>query len=90
MREERTASATNWLEPVERGMGMFGLFKISFDYYTWKDLVCVSDSSEKLEQRYYTKEKESHYPLYSEEKSKEIRKGRTEEFHYTISEVEVI
>jgi len=69
---------------------MYGLFKISFDYYAWEHLVCVSDSKEKLEQRYDVKEKEYGYPLYNEDKSKEIRRGRTEEYHYTISSVELL
>lgn len=64
---------------------MYGLFRISFDYYCWEDLICVSAVYENLE-RYYS-ENATRYPLYSEEQSEKIKSGRTEEFHYVIKEV---
>lgn len=67
---------------------MFGLFKISFDYYAWEDLVCVSAVKESLEKFY--KENIGDYPLYNKEKSDEIKEGRSEEYHYVILEVKEI
>jgi hypothetical protein len=69
---------------------MLGLFKMTFDYYTWEDLICISDSSEKLVKRYNQKEKESGYPLFDIDKSRYVREGRTEEHHYVICPVEVV
>tara|TARA_R110002020_G_C15873861_1_gene738398 strand:- start:312 stop:515 length:204 start_codon:yes stop_codon:yes gene_type:complete len=67
---------------------MYGLFKMSFDYYCWEDLIGVSDSVDKL--KAYHSDNIDCYPLYSKEKSSEIRDGRTEEFHCVIHAIKVI
>ena len=73
---------------------MYGLFKITFDYYSWTDLVCVSAVRENLE-HYYRDEVKAHpfaekAPLYDKKKSDEIKEGRSEEFHFVILELEEV
>ena len=67
---------------------MYVLERVSFDYYAWHDAICVSESKEKLED--YHRENVSDYPLYDKEKSFDICQGRSEEYHYTIIEIEHI
>jgi len=67
---------------------IYGLFKITFDYYCWEDLIAVSESEESLSSHYKDIEKLHYgYPIYSHEKSSEIRGGRSEEFHFVIMKV---
>ncbi|MCP3702303.1 MAG: hypothetical protein GY954_05140 [Alteromonas sp.] len=67
---------------------MFGLFKVTFDYYKWEDLVCVSAVKCTLER--FHKDNVNDHPLLSEEESKEISDRREEKFHYVILEVKEI
>lgn len=64
---------------------MYGLFKVTFDYYSWEDVVAVSDVMENLERHY--KGLGVNYPLYGETRSDQIIEGRSEEYHYTIKKI---
>ena len=44
-------------------MKMYGLFSYSYNHYEWEDLVCVSDSVEKLIRYYYEDPDDSQEPL---------------------------
>ncbi len=67
---------------------MYGLFKMTADYYWWEDLVCVSAIPENLES--YHKKNDLRYPLISEKQSTEIRNSRKETPHYVIHTVKEI
>lgn len=69
---------------------MYGLFKITFNYYEWEDLMAVSAVKDNL--IIYHKmgcgnKASKNYPLYGEKKSDEIIRGGSEEFHFVIKEV---
>lgn len=69
---------------------MYGLFEITFDYYSWETLIAVSAVKDNLilyHERGYDDNAAKNYPLYNVEKSDEIIEGRTEEFHFVIKEV---
>lgn len=66
---------------------MFGLFKCSYDYYEWRDLVCVSDSVEKL--KAYYGEFIDDYLLVEDEQEHEKLKNN-ESSHYYIFPVQNI
>lgn len=68
---------------------MYGLFKMTADYYWWEDIICVSAVKENLE-KYYEEEIEDGLPLFSREKSDEVRDGRVETYHYVIGAVKEI
>lgn len=68
---------------------MYGLFKMTADYYWWEDIICASASKENLE-KYYEAEIKDGLPLLSREKSDEVRDGRAQNFHYVIGAVKEI
>jgi len=64
---------------------MYGLFKLTFDYYCWEDLIVVSAVKENLVS-YYDKINDG-YPLISKQESLEIKESRSDVFHYVILDV---
>jgi len=64
---------------------MYGLFKLTFDYYCWEDLIVVSAVKENLVS-HYDKINDG-YPLISKQESLEIKESRSEVFHYVILDV---
>ncbi len=68
---------------------MFGLFKNTYDYYEWHDLVCVSQTKEKLEKHYKEIEPNQHEKpiLYGDEQK---IAADCERVHYTIEPVLVV
>ena len=66
---------------------MYGLFKNSYDYYEWHDLIAVSENIEKLIARHDSIG--DGYPLITDNK-KRIKAKNNETYHYVIEEVECI
>jgi len=67
-------------------VAMFGLFKNSYDYYEWHDLVCVSTSESSLQEHY--KSLGSNCPLLSE--AEQVSAAMHEEYHYVIEPIVVV
>lgn len=66
---------------------MKGLFLFSYDYYEWKDLIAVYDSSEKLHERYV--KEDSRYKLVADKLEHE-KLADKEMLHYMIIDVECV
>lgn len=67
---------------------MLGLFEITWDYYCWEDLICVSDSRYMLRDEY--KKIDQNDPLLSEDDSHIIYREHTEIAHYVIKKVKLL
>jgi hypothetical protein len=67
---------------------MYGLFRVSFDWYRISDLLCVSSDKERL--REYYQEHANGRPLYDEEESNSDNTWRRSVDHFAILEVKEI
>lgn len=66
---------------------MKGLFKFTYDYYEWEELIAVSKSPEKLCDRFLKEESEH---KLTQCKLEHAQMSDKEEFHYMIADVEYI
>lgn len=69
-------------------MTMYGLFYMTYDYHEWENLVCVSDSIDKLIR--YAKGKGCPITVLPDNKDEHDHYASKETAHYVISEVEAI
>lgn len=67
---------------------MYGLFRISYDYYKFEDLVCISDEKNKLKKYYKTISPSS--PLLKRKESNLITDLGTEKEHYVILKIKQV
>jgi len=70
-------------------MKIYGLFKITWDYYSWEDLEVASDSTKSLE-NYYLERGDASIPLLSKDKSNKVIEKGEELFHYVIRRIELV
>ena len=67
---------------------IFGLFSIGYDYYKWEDIIAVSESVANLKAHYKSlADNRNNDPLISVKESEEITEGRSEKYHYVITEL---
>lgn len=69
---------------------MYGLFKYTFDYYTWEDLVCVSDKKINLVKHAIELDKDSPIVDLGENKKEHVRLSRNGTEHFGIREIKVV
>lgn len=67
--------------------GMKGLFYMSYDYYEWENLICISQDEEKLNQRAALDDPKLQVVFSGEESSKLAERERP---HYLIKDIETI
>lgn len=75
---------------MNRDYSMYGLFKYSYDYYTWEDLVCVSERKTELVKRAIELDKDLLIVDLDENKEKHFRLSRNETTHFVIYKIEVV
>lgn len=64
---------------------MYGLFEYSYDYYEWENLICVSDSVDRLKE-YYKDKSVLDDPLVSSDEEHD-HLASCEKYHYQINRV---
>ena len=67
--------------------GMKGLFYMSYDYYEWENLICISQDEAKLNQRAALDDPKLQV-VFSDEESSGL--AESEMRHYLIKDVETI
>lgn len=67
---------------------MFGLFRNSYDYYRWHDLICVSISKSNLRAKY--KSLNESEALLKAGSTEQKDADSSEQCHYVIEPVEVV
>lgn len=69
---------------------MYGLFKYTYDYYTWEDLVCVSEGKIELVKRATELNKNSRIVDLDENIEEHICLSRRKVPHFGIYKIEVV
>ena len=73
---------------------MFGLFRNTFDYHRFVELIAVSKSRENLEAHYDEMPNDTNsgtkWPMFTEEKSDDDKTRLNEWLHYVIKEVKEV
>ena len=69
---------------------MYGLFKNSYDWHKWTDLLCASNSKKKLIEYAKNSKNSNKYKLFVDGSESQEAAADNEETHYVIEEIDFL